>query len=228
MTISNSVLTTEPDPMYKLQQSTSPAAPKLTWGEIMDAEDNALENVAPFCFYNPWSTDKINQVEEQKVEMKNVEKRVEEQKVEEQAKVTQAKVTPVKHKKLPKEHLNKNSKTVKLLLRNLDWNVDDRRLHKEFHPFGTVINAEINMENGHPKGTGFVTFKSADEARNAIIKMNGRLLGSRPLYISPVQSKEVHGARHREERSPKEPCPNPHQAQKNIQLQRRSVAQAIR
>ncbi|GAA6108338.1 polyadenylate-binding protein 1-like isoform X1 [Tachysurus ichikawai] len=209
----------EPDPMYELQQSTSPAAPKLTWGEIMDAEDNALENVAPFCFYNPWSRDTINQVEEQKVETKNVEKRVEEQrveeqkvemknvekrveekrveeqKVEEQAKVMQM---PVKHKKLPKERLSKNTK--------------------------------INMENGRPKGTGFVTFASADEARNAIIKMNGRVLGSRPLYISPVQSKEVHGARHRErmERSPKEPCPNPHQAQKNIQLQRRSVAQAIR
>ncbi|XP_027023193.2 polyadenylate-binding protein 1-like isoform X2 [Tachysurus fulvidraco] len=217
----------EPDPMYELLQSASPAATKLTWGEIMDAEDNALENVAPFCFYNPWSTDKIKQVEEQKVEMKNVEKRVEEQKVEEQAKVTQM---AVKHKKLHKERLSKNTKTVKLLLRNVDSNVDDRRLQEEFHPFGTVINAKINMENGRPKGTGFVTFTSADEARNAIIKMNGRVLGSRPLYISPVQSKEVHGARHRErmERSQKEPHPNPHQAQKYIQLQRRSVAQAIR
>ncbi|XP_047679078.1 polyadenylate-binding protein 1-like [Tachysurus fulvidraco] len=61
--------------------------------------------------------------------------------------------------------------TVKLLLRNLDCNVDDGRLHEEFHPFGTVINVQIIVENGRPKDTGFDTFASADEARNAIIKM---------------------------------------------------------
>ncbi|XP_058255230.1 polyadenylate-binding protein 1-A-like [Hemibagrus wyckioides] len=144
-------------------------------GEIMDAEDNEMENVEPFSFYNPWSMDIISQ-------------------------------------------------TVKLLLRNLDCNVDDRQLHEEFHPFGTVISAEVNMENGHPKGTGFVIFASPDEARNAIMKMNGRVLGSRPVYVSVVQSKEEHGGRHREraESSLKEPCPNPHQAQKNIQPQNAS------
>ncbi|XP_058255446.1 polyadenylate-binding protein 1-A-like [Hemibagrus wyckioides] len=208
--------------LSKNNKCTSPAPAKLTWGEIMDAEDNEMENVEPFSFYNPWSMDIISQVEEQKAEEQKVEEqKVEEQKAEEQARVQQL---PVSDKKLPNERLCKNKKTVKLLLRNLDCNVDDRQLHEEFHPFGTVISAEVNMENGHPKGTGFVIFASPDEARNAIMKMNGRVLGSRPVYVSVVQSKEEHGGRHREraESSLKEPCPNPHQAQKNIQPQNAS------
>ncbi|KAK3519576.1 hypothetical protein QTP86_017588, partial [Hemibagrus guttatus] len=224
--ISNSLPTMEPESMCELPHSTSPAPAKLTWGEIMDAEDNGPENVEPFCFYNPWSTDNVNQVEEQKVEKQKVKKnlmvqKAEEQKAEKQARVQQL---PVRNKKLPNELLSKNNKTVKLLLRNLDCNVDDRRLHEEFRPFGTVISAEINMENGHPKGTGFVIFASPDEARNAVMKMNGRVLGSRPVYISVIQSKEEHGGRHRvrTESSPKEPCPNPHQAEKNIQSQHAS------
>ncbi|XP_058255254.1 polyadenylate-binding protein 1-A-like [Hemibagrus wyckioides] len=207
--ISNFLPTMDPESMSELPQCTSPAPAKLTWGEIMDAEDNEMENVEPFSFYVQKF---VKKVEEQKVE---------EQKAEKQARVQQL---PVSDKKLPNERLCKNKKTVKLLLRNLDCNVDDRQLHEEFHPFGTVISAEVNMENGHPKGTGFVIFASPDEARNAIMKMNGRVLGSRPVYVSVVQSKEEHGGRHREraESSLKEPCPNPHQAQKNIQPQNAS------
>ncbi|XP_058245398.1 uncharacterized protein LOC131352888 [Hemibagrus wyckioides] len=206
--ISNFLPTVEPESMAELPQCTSPAPVKLTWGEIMDAEDTEMENVEPFSFYNPWSMDIMNQVEEQKAEEQKVEKqKVEEQKVEKQARVQQL---PVSDRKLPNERLCKNKKTVKLLLRNLDCNVDDGQLQEEFRPFGTVISAEVNMENGHPKGTGFVIFASPDEARNAIMKMSGRVLGSRPVYVSVVQSKE------------EQIQPNPHQAQSNIQPQNES------
>ncbi|XP_053500626.1 uncharacterized protein LOC128620030 [Ictalurus furcatus] len=48
------------------------------------------------------------------------------------------------------------------------------------------------MENGCPRGTGFVSFSSPGEARKAILEMNGRLLGSRPVFVTPAQSKEEH------------------------------------
>lgn len=40
------------------------------------------------------------------------------------------------------------------------------------------------------KGFGFVCFKHAEEASKAIAEMNGRLVGSKPLYVSVAQKKE--------------------------------------
>ncbi|XP_053479876.1 polyadenylate-binding protein 1-A-like isoform X2 [Ictalurus furcatus] len=183
----------------EVPSSTPPAPPKPSWGDLMDAEDSGLENVEPSCFYNPWSTKTTSQVEEQKVE---------EQK--EQVKEQQM---PVRIKKLPKERLSKNTKTVKLMLRNLDPSVDDRRLQEEFLRFGTVISAKVLMENGFSRGTGTVSYSSPDEARKAILEMNGRLLGSRSVYVTPSQSKKEHGGRQREMKEisqPTEPYPNPY------------------
>ncbi|KAB5567710.1 hypothetical protein PHYPO_G00236000 [Pangasianodon hypophthalmus] len=73
--------------------------------------------------------------------------------------------------------------------------MDDRCLHEEFLPFGAVISAKVMMENGCSRGAGFVSFSSPDEARKAIVEMNGRLLGSRQMYVSPAQSKEEHQGR---------------------------------
>ncbi|XP_053479887.1 polyadenylate-binding protein 1-like isoform X2 [Ictalurus furcatus] len=193
------------DIVTEVPSSTPPAPPKPSWGDLMDAEDGGLENVEPFRFYNPWSTKTTSQVEEQKVE---------EQK--EQAKVQ---LLPVRTRKLPKERLSKNTKTVKLMLRNLDPSVDDRRLHEEFLRFGTVISAKVLMENGFSSGTGTVSYSSPDEARKAILEMNGRLLGSRSVFVTPSQSKE-HEGRQRDKTEisrPTEPYPNPHN---NIQPQR--------
>ncbi|KAK3506093.1 hypothetical protein QTP70_018234, partial [Hemibagrus guttatus] len=158
---------------------------------------------------NPWSTDNVNQVEKQKVKKNLMVQKAEEQRAEKQARDQQL---PVRNKKLPNERLSKNNKTVKLLLRNLDCNVDEddymrNSILLELSSVQRSISLttftspyslfHINMENGHPKGTGFVIFASPDAARNAVMKMNGRVLGSRPVYISVIQSKEEHGGRHR-------------------------------
>ncbi|XP_058255259.1 dynein heavy chain-like protein 2 [Hemibagrus wyckioides] len=119
----------EPESMSELPRCPSPAPVKLTWGEIMDSEDNEMENVEPFCFYNPWSMDYINQVEEQKVE-----KDIEEQKAEEQAKVQQP---PVRNTKLLNERLSKNNKCTSPAPAKLTW--------------GEIMDAEDNeMENVEP------------------------------------------------------------------------------
>ncbi|KAF4090430.1 hypothetical protein AMELA_G00051670 [Ameiurus melas] len=85
---------------------------------------------------------------------------------------------------------HKFEQCVNLCLRNLDVSVDDERLHKEFSPFGTIINAKVMKTNGYTGGFGFVRFSSPEEATKAMSEMQGRMLDRRALHIRPIQRKE--------------------------------------
>lgn len=79
---------------------------------------------------------------------------------------------------------------VNLYVKNLDDTIDDERLRKEFTPFGTITSAKTMMEDGRSKGFGFVCFSAAEEATKAVTEMNGRIVGSKPLYVALAQKKE--------------------------------------
>jgi polyadenylate-binding protein len=79
---------------------------------------------------------------------------------------------------------------VNLYVKNLDDSIDDERLRKEFTPFGTITSAKVMMEDGRSKGFGFVCFSAAEEATKAVTEMNGRIVGSKPLYVALAQKKE--------------------------------------
>jgi polyadenylate-binding protein len=46
------------------------------------------------------------------------------------------------------------------------------------------------LEDGRSKGFGFVCFSAAEEATKAVTEMNGRIVGSKPLYVALAQKKE--------------------------------------
>ncbi|KII88426.1 hypothetical protein PLICRDRAFT_110983 [Plicaturopsis crispa FD-325 SS-3] len=81
---------------------------------------------------------------------------------------------------------------VNLYIKNLEDDVDDEKLRAEFEPFGTVTSCKVMRdERNTSKGFGFVCFSSPDEATKAVAEMNNKMIGSKPLYVSLAQRREV-------------------------------------
>lgn len=81
---------------------------------------------------------------------------------------------------------------VNLYIKNLEDDIDDERLRAEFEPFGAISSAKVMRDDkGTSKGFGFVCFSSPDEATKAVAEMNNKMIGSKPLYVSLAQRREV-------------------------------------
>ncbi|KAH0548761.1 polyadenylate-binding protein [Cotesia glomerata] len=94
-----------------------------------------------------------------------------------------------KFEQLKIERLNRYQ-GVNLYVKNLDDTIDDERLRKEFTPFGTITSAKVMLEDGRSKGFGFVCFSAPEEATKAVTEMNGRIVGTKPLYVALAQRKD--------------------------------------
>ncbi|ORX89454.1 polyadenylate binding protein [Basidiobolus meristosporus CBS 931.73] len=89
------------------------------------------------------------------------------------------------------EKLNKYQ-GVNLYVKNLEDDVDDDKLTQEFSVYGVITSAKVMRdEKGISKGFGFVCFSSPDEATKAVTEMNGRMWGTKPIYVALAQRKEV-------------------------------------
>lgn len=81
---------------------------------------------------------------------------------------------------------------VNLYVKNLDDDVTEDKLQAEFEPFGQITSCKIMMDDkAVSKGFGFVCFSAPDEATKAVTELNGKMIGSKPLYVSLAQRKDV-------------------------------------
>ncbi|KAI5480890.1 hypothetical protein MNV49_006699 [Pseudohyphozyma bogoriensis] len=81
---------------------------------------------------------------------------------------------------------------VNLYVKNLDDDMTEEKLQAEFEPFGQITSCKIMVdEKNVSKGFGFVCFSAPDEATKAVTELNGKMIGTKPLYVSLAQRKDV-------------------------------------
>jgi cold-inducible RNA-binding protein len=80
----------------------------------------------------------------------------------------------------------------KLFVGNLSFNTTENALQDAFAAHGTVTETNLMMDRmtNRPRGFGFVTMSTADEAQKAIAAMNGAQLDGRALTVNIARPRE--------------------------------------
>lgn len=75
--------------------------------------------------------------------------------------------------------------TATLFVGNIAWDAGQEQVSEAFSPYGTILSVRLptDQESGQPKGFGYVTFSSVDEATAAIEAMQGAYISSRPIRL---------------------------------------------
>ncbi len=81
----------------------------------------------------------------------------------------------------------------KLFVGNLSFNTTENDLQDAFAAHGTVTEANLMVDraSGRPRGFGFVTMSTAEEAQHAIEALNGARLGDRTITVNEARPKEA-------------------------------------
>ena len=79
-----------------------------------------------------------------------------------------------------------------LFVGNLSFNTTENSLQDAFAAYGTVTETNLMMDRmtNRPRGFGFVTMSTADEAQKAIAAMNGAQLDGRALTVNVARPRE--------------------------------------
>lgn len=79
----------------------------------------------------------------------------------------------------------------KLFVGNLSFDTTENDLQDAFAAHGTVTEANLMVDRatGRPRGFGFVTMGSPEEAQKAIAALNGTQLGDRSITVNEARPK---------------------------------------
>jgi len=80
----------------------------------------------------------------------------------------------------------------KLFVGNLSFNTTEIQLQDMFAAHGTVseVNLMMDRETGRPRGFGFVTMSTPEEAQAAIEGLNGKSVDGRELTVNIAKPRE--------------------------------------
>ncbi len=80
----------------------------------------------------------------------------------------------------------------KLFVGNLSFDTTENDLQDAFAAHGTVTETNLMMDRttGRPRGFGFITMSSSEEAQKAISALNGSQLGGRALTVNVAKPRE--------------------------------------
>jgi len=82
--------------------------------------------------------------------------------------------------------------STKLFVGNLSFNTTENDLQDAFAAHGTVVETNLMMDrmSGRPRGFGFVTMSTPEEAQKAIEALNGAELDGRALTVNIARPRE--------------------------------------
>jgi RNA recognition motif-containing protein len=80
----------------------------------------------------------------------------------------------------------------KLFVGNISFNTTENDLQDAFAAHGTVLETNLMMDrvSGRPRGFGFVTMSTPEEAQKAISAMNGATMDGRNLTVNEAKPRE--------------------------------------
>ena len=80
----------------------------------------------------------------------------------------------------------------KLFVGNLSFNTTENDLNDAFAAFGTVTETNLMMDRmtNRPRGFGFVTMSTPEEAQKAIEGLHGKELDGRALTVNVAKPRE--------------------------------------
>ena len=80
----------------------------------------------------------------------------------------------------------------KLFVGNLSFNTTENDLQDTFAAHGTVseVNLMMDRDSGRPRGFGFVTMSTSEEAQAAISALNGVSIDGRALTVNVAKPRE--------------------------------------
>src|SRR5204862_1246181 len=82
--------------------------------------------------------------------------------------------------------------SAKLFVGNLSFDLTENDLQDAFAAHGTVVEANLMMDRatGRPRGFGFVTMGTDEEAQQAMTAMNGSNMDGRNLTVNVAKPRE--------------------------------------
>ena len=82
--------------------------------------------------------------------------------------------------------------STKIFVGNLSFNMTENDLQDMFAAHGTVVEANLMMDrmSGRPRGFGFVTMSTPQEAQAAITALNGTTVDGRALTVNEAKPRE--------------------------------------
>jgi cold-inducible RNA-binding protein len=80
----------------------------------------------------------------------------------------------------------------KLFVGNLSFNTTENDLQDAFAAHGTVTEANLMMDRatGRPRGFGFITMATPEEAQKAMDALNGKDMDGRALTVNEAKPRE--------------------------------------
>ena len=91
----------------------------------------------------------------------------------------------------------------KLFVGNLSFDTTENNLQDTFAAHGTVqeVNLMMDRESGRPRGFGFVTMSTPEEAQAAIDGLNGKSIDGRALTVNVAKPREERNGGERRQHS---------------------------